>query len=292
MRVRASCPPPATRCPLPGPECLCHRRLRAYAGFESLVKHTGGPWAPWLLCQGPSSCFFFFSSRGINVLADLPSSSKGVCTASVVAHRAHARGTEVDMAVEVRDGHCVDALQLWVQLGGGLGCALPSPCRSPSNLCPVVTWRAGAAASCVLGRESPFSPPRTPCCSFTANTASHGRALAAALHSQPSQGLPLPVTCLRMCACAATVAHMRTLPLPCAPLRVLLLVLPSDGDVARDTLRLPAGLSRQYSRLSGDFNPIHLSALTAKLFGFRGVVAHGMSVLGTAMPTLLGPGGG
>jgi acyl dehydratase len=64
----------------------------------------------------------------------------------------------------------------------------------------------------------------------------------------------------------------------------------SDAALSVDKLRLPAGLSRQYARVSGDYNPIHLSSLSAKVFGFRSVVAHGMSVLGVALPTLLGTG--
>lgn len=35
-------------------------------------------------------------------------------------------------------------------------------------------------------------------------------------------------------------------------------------------------LGRQYARVSGDFNPIHLSPFSAKLFGFKRAIAHGM----------------
>ncbi len=38
----------------------------------------------------------------------------------------------------------------------------------------------------------------------------------------------------------------------------------------------PAGLGRRYGRLAGDLNPIHVSDLTAKLFGFPRAIAHGM----------------
>ncbi len=38
----------------------------------------------------------------------------------------------------------------------------------------------------------------------------------------------------------------------------------------------PANLGRRYGAVSGDRNPIHLSALTAKLFGFKRAIAHGM----------------
>ncbi len=37
---------------------------------------------------------------------------------------------------------------------------------------------------------------------------------------------------------------------------------------------------RRYARLSGDFNPIHLSALAAKAFGLRAAIAHGMYSVG------------
>lgn len=40
--------------------------------------------------------------------------------------------------------------------------------------------------------------------------------------------------------------------------------------------RLPADLGRQYGRVSGDVNPIHLSAVSARLFGFKRAIAHGM----------------
>ena len=39
---------------------------------------------------------------------------------------------------------------------------------------------------------------------------------------------------------------------------------------------LPSDLGRCYASISGDYNPIHLSALSAKLFGFRKAIAHGM----------------
>ncbi len=39
---------------------------------------------------------------------------------------------------------------------------------------------------------------------------------------------------------------------------------------------VPADIGRRYARVSGDFNPIHLSALSARLFGFRKAIAHGL----------------
>jgi hypothetical protein len=38
----------------------------------------------------------------------------------------------------------------------------------------------------------------------------------------------------------------------------------------------PSGLGRAYGKLAGDLNPIHLSDLSAKLFGFPRAIAHGM----------------
>ncbi len=42
------------------------------------------------------------------------------------------------------------------------------------------------------------------------------------------------------------------------------------------TWRLPASLGRRHARVSGDYNPIHLYPLTARLFGFPRAIAHGM----------------
>ena len=39
---------------------------------------------------------------------------------------------------------------------------------------------------------------------------------------------------------------------------------------------VPADIGRRYARVSGDYNPIHLADMTAKLFGFKGAIAHGM----------------
>ncbi|MFC7465933.1 MaoC/PaaZ C-terminal domain-containing protein [Brachybacterium sp. GCM10030252] len=40
--------------------------------------------------------------------------------------------------------------------------------------------------------------------------------------------------------------------------------------------RLPADTGRRYAAVSGDVNPIHLSALSARAFGFPRAIAHGM----------------
>ncbi|UCJ17148.1 acyl dehydratase [Pseudomonas sp. MM211] len=49
--------------------------------------------------------------------------------------------------------------------------------------------------------------------------------------------------------------------------------LPLD-DLAQ--WQAPANIGRRYARISGDYNPIHLSALTAKPFGFPRAIAHGL----------------
>lgn len=43
--------------------------------------------------------------------------------------------------------------------------------------------------------------------------------------------------------------------------------------------RVPAGIGRRYAMQAGDINPIHMSALSAKLFGFPRAIAHGMWLL-------------
>jgi acyl dehydratase len=48
--------------------------------------------------------------------------------------------------------------------------------------------------------------------------------------------------------------------------------LPPRGAV----WRLPGDLGRRYAAVSGDRNPIHMHALTAKAFGFPRAIAHGM----------------
>lgn len=52
---------------------------------------------------------------------------------------------------------------------------------------------------------------------------------------------------------------------------------PSPAQVSELTRwKAPADIGRRYARVSGDYNPIHLSALTAKLFGFPQAIAHGL----------------
>lgn len=48
----------------------------------------------------------------------------------------------------------------------------------------------------------------------------------------------------------------------------------------------PAHIGRQYARVSGDYNPIHLSAPSARLFGFPKAIAHGMWLKAHTLATL------
>ncbi|MBE1298778.1 MAG: hypothetical protein GJ680_02550 [Alteromonadaceae bacterium] len=41
-------------------------------------------------------------------------------------------------------------------------------------------------------------------------------------------------------------------------------------------LTFPSDIGRRYAKVSGDYNPIHLTSLTAKLLGFKRAIAHGM----------------
>ena len=51
---------------------------------------------------------------------------------------------------------------------------------------------------------------------------------------------------------------------------------PLPPPTSSATWSLDEGLGRRYARVSGDYNPIHLHALSARLFGFDRAIAHGM----------------
>jgi acyl dehydratase len=56
-----------------------------------------------------------------------------------------------------------------------------------------------------------------------------------------------------------------------------------DSGVATETLEIGENTGWRYAQISGDFNPIHLTARTAKMFGFKQAVAHGMWSLGRCL---------
>lgn len=58
--------------------------------------------------------------------------------------------------------------------------------------------------------------------------------------------------------------------------------VPPSGPV----FRLGADLGRRYAAVSGDYNPIHLTPLTAKALGFRRHIAHGMWTLARSVAVI------
>jgi hypothetical protein len=52
--------------------------------------------------------------------------------------------------------------------------------------------------------------------------------------------------------------------------------VPDNVAMKSSSFRAPSGLGRRYGFISGDVNPIHMSDLTARAFGFRQAIAHGM----------------
>ncbi|WP_111766093.1 MaoC/PaaZ C-terminal domain-containing protein [Nakamurella deserti] len=52
--------------------------------------------------------------------------------------------------------------------------------------------------------------------------------------------------------------------------------------------RLPADTGRRYAAVSGDVNPIHLTAVSARAFGFRRAIAHGMGTAARVVASLQG----
>lgn len=51
---------------------------------------------------------------------------------------------------------------------------------------------------------------------------------------------------------------------------------PRPPPTATHTFAAPEGLGRRYGLLAGDLNPIHVSDVSARLFGFPRAIAHGM----------------
>ena len=59
----------------------------------------------------------------------------------------------------------------------------------------------------------------------------------------------------------------------------------SSAEGAREpiTLQLPADMGRRYAPIAQDRNPIHLYPWSARLFGFKRPIMHGMWTLGRAL---------
>ncbi|OYT91317.1 MAG: hypothetical protein CFE43_13865 [Burkholderiales bacterium PBB3] len=64
--------------------------------------------------------------------------------------------------------------------------------------------------------------------------------------------------------------------------------LATDAPLSHQTdFAAPADMGRRYAKVSGDFNPIHLTAASAKLFGFRQAIAHGLWTTARALAPLV-----
>lgn len=50
--------------------------------------------------------------------------------------------------------------------------------------------------------------------------------------------------------------------------------------------KAPTDIGRHYAKVSGDYNPIHLSAASAKLFGFPTAIAHGLWIKARTLAAL------
>ena len=67
-----------------------------------------------------------------------------------------------------------------------------------------------------------------------------------------------------------------------------LVALPTAADLSPDgRWDVPADTGHRYAEVSGDWNPIHVSNIGAKLFGFAHPIAHGMWTKARALATLL-----
>lgn len=61
---------------------------------------------------------------------------------------------------------------------------------------------------------------------------------------------------------------------------------PLDPHYSQTQFDLSSAIGRQYAAISGDYNPIHLWPLSAKLFGFPRNIAHGMHTLAMAVSVM------
>jgi acyl dehydratase len=65
--------------------------------------------------------------------------------------------------------------------------------------------------------------------------------------------------------------------------------VPPRQDVSTSTFVVSPGVGRQYARVSGDFNPIHIADVAARFFGFKRAIAHGMWSLARCAAEIGGP---
>jgi len=74
-----------------------------------------------------------------------------------------------------------------------------------------------------------------------------------------------------------------------APARAQVAEVTPDQEVAQ--WFVPAGTGRRYAKVCGDWNPIHISPITAKLFGFKRDITHGMWAAAVSLAHLPEAGG-
>jgi acyl dehydratase len=67
------------------------------------------------------------------------------------------------------------------------------------------------------------------------------------------------------------------------------LEVPPRQDVTTSTFIVAPTIGRQYARVSGDFNPIHIANVAARFFGFKRAIAHGMWSLARCAAEIGGP---
>jgi acyl dehydratase len=67
------------------------------------------------------------------------------------------------------------------------------------------------------------------------------------------------------------------------------LIMPPRQDVSTSSFVVAPGVGRRYARISGDFNPIHIADVTARFFGFKRAIAHGMWSLARCAAEIGGP---
>lgn len=60
----------------------------------------------------------------------------------------------------------------------------------------------------------------------------------------------------------------------------------ASSAVTNEALTFEGNAGRRYARFSGDYNPIHLFNWSAKLFGFKSVMAHGTHVLAKTLSAI------
>ena len=114
---------------------------------------------------------------------------------------------------------------------------------------------------------------------------------AVGAHKEGERGLELDLLtqvssgCQRVWSAVTTVLWRRPQHSEKTRLHLVAHHAPPAGGVRWD---LDADLGRRYARVSHDYNPIHLYALTAKLFGFARPIVHGLWSLGHALAALEG----